>query len=93
MKKEETVPCPHCHEEIRKDAKACPHCGSDDTTGWSDGIYLDGIDLPEEDEYEEIRRNEFGGAGGSKPSNRLWIVVTGIVVLTFFLLGVLGALR
>jgi hypothetical protein len=91
MKKTDRVPCPHCGEEIDPRAKACPHCGSDDMTGWSEDVYLDGIELPGDDDYEEIRRNEFGG-GREKPSNRTWIVVTGIIILVVFLLGVLRVL-
>jgi hypothetical protein len=38
--------CPHCGAEVDYDAPACPECGSDDETGWSeetayDGLYLD----------------------------------------------------
>ena len=62
MQSDDMAPCPHCGEEIHKNVKACPHCGSDEMTGWSENKYLDGIDLPEEVDYEEIRQNEFGGS-------------------------------
>ena len=60
--------CPNCGEEVPDGARACPACGSDENTGWSESTYLDGIDLPlEEDEYEEIKANEFGnGNNGNK---------------------------
>lgn len=53
MTKTDWVACPHCGEEIKRDAKVCRHCGSDDRTGWSEATYLDGIDLPEEGEYDD----------------------------------------
>ncbi|MCP4542162.1 MAG: hypothetical protein GY832_33990 [Chloroflexi bacterium] len=29
--------CPHCEAEVPADAPACPQCGSDEETGWSEG--------------------------------------------------------
>ena len=92
MKSDDLVPCPHCGGEINKNALACPHCGSDEMTGWSEGNYLNGIDLPDEDEYEEIRQNEFEG-GNKKTANRTWVVLTGTIVLVLFLLGILAVFR
>lgn len=57
------VACPHCGEKIKKDAAACRHCGSDDRTGWSEATYLDGIDLPEAEDYEDGLERE----GFSRP--------------------------
>lgn len=31
--------CPFCQAEVPKGALACPACGSDEQTGWSDDIY------------------------------------------------------
>jgi hypothetical protein len=83
--------CPHCGAEINANARACPECGSDEATGWSDRTYLDGIDLPDEEAYEEIKNNEFGDGEKKKggPYGRLWIWVTGIVVLAVFVLGMM----
>jgi uncharacterized membrane protein YvbJ len=92
MKSDEMVPCPHCQEDINKNAAACPHCGSDEMTGWSEKNYLDEIDLPDEDDYEEIRQNEFEDEK-KKAANRTWIIITGAIVLVVFLLGVLAVLR
>ena len=48
---------------MREGALACPECGSDEHTGWSEDTYVDGIDLPEEadvptvpDTFEEFER-------------------------------------
>ena len=92
MKSDDMVPCPHCGEAINKNAPACPHCGSDEMTGWSENNYLNGIDLPDEDDYEEIRQNEFEGEKRKAP-DKTWIFVTGAIVLVVFLLGVLAVLK
>ena len=39
--------CPNCGAEVTLKAKACPECGSDENTGWSEDTMYDGIDLPE----------------------------------------------
>jgi hypothetical protein len=92
MPHDETFVCPHCGEAIDRRAKACPRCGSDEETGWSDKVYLDGIDLSDGDDYEEIRQSEFEE---SRPSwtNKAWVAVTAAVVVGLFLLGVFAALR
>ena len=51
--------CPVCGGDVPPKAKACPHCGSDENTGWSDKTYLDGIDLPDDD-FEEKLKTEYG---------------------------------
>jgi len=48
--------CPFCGEMISDRAKACPHCGSDEQTGWHQ-IYEsdDGFEFEPED--HEIKSN------------------------------------
>jgi|WetSurMetagenome_2_1015567.scaffolds.fasta_scaffold535367_1 hypothetical protein len=91
MKNSKTYCCPHCGEEIGIDAKACPFCGSDENTGWSEATYLDGIELPAEDEYDSLVRNEFGTA--TKSRRRTWIAVVAAVILALFLFGIFSMLR
>jgi len=38
--------CPVCGEEVQADALACPGCGADDETGWSEDAAYDDVDLP-----------------------------------------------
>ena len=88
MTKNDTFICPHCGEEIPGDAKACPQCGSDESTGWSEQTYIDGIDLLDSEEYAEIHEREFGRKSGSLPVKK-WVVVTGLVLLVIFIAGVI----
>jgi hypothetical protein len=54
--------CPNCGAEVPHHAKACPECGSDEETGWSEQARYDSLDLPDENfNYEEFTRREFGG--------------------------------
>jgi uncharacterized membrane protein YvbJ len=78
--------CPHCGEDLDKKAKVCYNCGSDERTGWSADTYLDGIDLNDPEEYEELKENEFGKKTGSKQK---WVTITaGIIVVVFIALFV-----
>ena len=43
--------CPVCGEQVHVDAPACPSCGADDQTGWSEDAQYDDLDLP--DGYRE----------------------------------------
>jgi len=86
MKKNEDevyVLCPFCGAEIKASAKSCPHCGSDETTGWSDGAEFSGDELPD---YDEIVENEFGtdvNGNKTKKANPFVIVAALIVALAF----------
>lgn len=82
---EQYANCPFCGEQIPAKANACPHCGSDELTGWSEKTYLDGIDYDYEDQYEEIKAQEFF----QKPKLPLWQMVIGasmLLIVTVMLL-------
>ena len=54
--------CPNCGASVPPDAKACPECGSDDETGWSEEAYAPNPDVPDEDfDYDKYVKSEFGG--------------------------------
>lgn len=87
MKGKEKVPCPYCGEMIPAQAKACPYCGSDDQTGWSEQTYLDGIDLGDDIDYDELVENEFTEGNYSKKWWTSWKVITGMVLLALFVIA------
>jgi hypothetical protein len=86
MKSNKTFICPVCSGEVRIGAKACPHCGSDERTGWNDKTYLDGIDLGDDVDYEELREQEFGAPGPTK-QKLSWVVVVAAILLILALAG------
>ena len=62
--------CPVCGAEIPPKAKACPACGADEETGWSEAAGTQGLDLPDENfDYEDFVKREFGG-GKKSPENK-----------------------
>jgi hypothetical protein len=53
--------CPNCGAEVPARARACPGCGSDERTGWSEAAQTGGLDLPEENfDYDDYIQREFG---------------------------------
>jgi RNA polymerase subunit RPABC4/transcription elongation factor Spt4 len=65
--------CPVCGATVPAKARACPECGSDEKTGWSNQTIYDdtGIEDPDEFDYDRYVRREFGK--GSKRSSRQWL--------------------
>ena len=54
--------CPQCGAEVPPRAKACPGCGSDETTGWSEAAHRENLGLPDEDfNYDDFVQREFTG--------------------------------
>lgn len=84
MKKNEPFVCQACGAEVKANAKVCPECGSDEETGWSDHTYLDGISIPDEEDYQEILSSEF-------PQKQTglrhisWQSIVGMIVLIVFI--------
>jgi hypothetical protein len=64
--------CPNCGAEVPPQAKACPACGSDEKTGWSEEARTSGLDLPDENyDYDDFVQREFGGKC-PKPRGLSW---------------------
>ena len=84
--------CPNCGAEVPPNAKACPECGSDEETGWSEQAQATGLDLPEENfDYEEFVQREFGTKPTPVPHGLhwfWWLVGIGLLLAlaSFFLL-------
>lgn len=77
--------CPSCGEEVPAGAKACPECGADEKTGWSDQTIYDGtgIEDPEDFDYDDFVRREFGK--GAKRGGRQWLWwVVAVIALAVF---------
>ena len=68
--------CPVCGEVVKADALACPACGADDDTGWSEDAEYDGLDLDEPDQQAEDRK---------KKILNFQILVLSIIALLLFL--------
>lgn len=83
------VACPHCGERIKRDARSCRHCGSDDSTGWSESTYMDGIDIPDDGDYADGMERE----GFRRPNAGAGRWLTGTVAAILILLFALWLLR
>ncbi len=72
-------------------ARACPECGADEQTGWSETARTDGLDLPDEEfDYNDFVKREFGGEGAMPRGVHWfwWVVAVALVVLALaFWLG------
>ena len=75
--------CPNSGAEVPHNAKACPECGSDEKTGWSEEANTGSLDLPEENfDYSDFVKREFGQ---KSPVPRglhwfWWLVAVGLVL-------------
>ena len=83
--------CPNCGADVPPNAKVCPECGADEKTGWSDGAYVGGLNLPDESfDYDEFVEREFGR---KKPLphgiNWFWWLV-GVVLVLLFAAGLIA---
>lgn len=78
--------CPNCGADLPPRAKACPECGSDENTGWSDEAYASNLGLPEEDfDYNKFVEKEFGNKRNSTGLNKIWIIAAILLLLIFLL--------
>ncbi|MGR3309662.1 MAG: zinc-ribbon domain-containing protein [Candidatus Brocadiales bacterium] len=71
--------CPNCGAEVSLKAKACPDCGSDENTGWSEDTMYDALDLPEIETLTEQ-------PSSSLFQNKYFMYTAAIVALLAFLL-------
>ena len=76
--------CPQCGAEVPANARACPECGSDEETGWSDRAAADRLGLPDEEfDYDEFVKEEFGPPAPVRPRgvNWFWWVMAVLVLM------------
>jgi predicted nucleic acid-binding Zn ribbon protein len=82
--------CPVCGEAVPDGASACPGCGADERTGWSDEARYEQLGLPDaEFDYDEFVEREFHGKEPRRRNARLWWWVT-VGALVLFVWGFLG---
>ena len=76
--------CPVCGAEVPPNAKACPECGSDETTGWSEEAHASGLDLPDENfNYEDFLKREFGKEKRPRGIHWFWWIVAVLLLAAF----------
>ncbi len=87
MAKQSSFSCPACGEDVPARAKACPHCGACEKSGWNEeGSAGDGLDLPDEDfDYDKFTAEEFGTPRKLKGKERFWHIV-GVAILVLMLI-------
>ena len=82
-----TFECPACGEDVPANAKACPHCGACEKSGWGDDS-ADGLDLPGDDDfdYDKFTAEEFGTPRKVGGKQMMW-KVTAVVLLVLAIVG------
>lgn len=73
--------CPHCSAELKPGAKACPACGSDEQTGWSQVGHID--EEWDQEDYEELRQREFGTPTSHKKKFP-WVAIVAVILLAIW---------
>ena len=73
-------------------ARACPECGADDQTGWSERAAAQRLGLPDDEfNYDEFVKEEFGDA--KRPSRPhvgwfWWVVAVALLIaIAVYFLG------
>ena len=84
--------CPNCGAAVPDGARACPECGADEQTGWSERAHAQRLDLPDEDfDYAEFARNEFEHRPlRRRGPQRLWWVVAVVTLLAWVAVWLTG---
>jgi hypothetical protein len=79
--------CPNCGAEVPSEARACPECGSDESTGWSEAAQASRLDLPDETfDYEQFIKEEFErGSPVPRGVHWLWWVAAMVLLAAFVL--------
>ncbi len=83
--------CPNCGAEVPRHAKACPECGADEATGWSERAAGQRLDLPDDEfDYDEFVKEEFGTRSKVRPRGLSWFwwlvaLVAAVGLLLWFL--------
>jgi predicted nucleic acid-binding Zn ribbon protein len=78
--------CPVCGAEVPERARACPECGADEKTGWSERARYDELGIPDDSfDYGDFVDREFGGKKRKRKFGWLWFLVAFLLLLAFAL--------
>ncbi|MEM9282156.1 MAG: hypothetical protein AAGA96_10035 [Verrucomicrobiota bacterium] len=84
--------CPVCGAEVSPNATGCQACGAQKLEGrWVDPEIYDGLDLPDDSEfdYEKFVERELGSGSSRKSGKELfWWIIAIIVLIAFALLAI-----
>ena len=79
--------CPNCGAEVPRGARACPECGSDEQTGWSEEARTSGLSPPDDNfDYDDFVKQEFGNQSPVPRGVHWFWWVIGIAGVMLFLL-------
>ena len=82
--------CPACGAEVPPSARACPECGADEASGWSEHAQAQRLGIPDDEfDYDEYVKEEFGSPQGPaerlKPRGIAWLWwLVGLLLLLGF---------
>lgn len=80
--------CPNCGATVPRHAKACPECGSDEQTGWSEEAETGDLNLPDDNfDYDDFVKKEFAGKTHVPRGIKWYWWVAAILILIAFVLA------
>jgi hypothetical protein len=81
--------CPICGADVPARSKACPECGADEHTGWSEEAYASSLNLPDESfDYDDFVKRELTSKKSPLPRGIKWFWwVVAVAVAAVFLIG------
>ena len=78
--------CPMCGTEVPERACACPECGADEKTGWSERARYHELGIPDDSfDYKDFVEREFNGKKPKRKLGWLWFVAALLLLLAFAL--------
>jgi hypothetical protein len=78
--------CPVCGAEVPPRARACPECGADEQTGWSEKARYNELGIPDDSfDYDKFVAEEFGQKKARRKNHWLWFAAALLVLFAFFL--------
>jgi predicted nucleic acid-binding Zn ribbon protein len=79
--------CPVCGADVPRDSLACPECGADHNSGWrEDADTYDAVDLPEDFNYDEVIRKEFGAGPKRGGLKTVWWLAAIVLIIVFIVI-------